>query len=179
MIEKVDGVWLESVIWRPIGNPTTEKVGLLVFVDARALKIALGLFLAVYGIYALLAPALPSITAGGRLADGAIGFIGGLLGGMSGLNGVFPAIWCQLRGWSKDQGRAIYEPFIIATPIATMTLVGVVALDRQGIILFLAALPALVAGGLTGWSVYGRLDERRFRYAFATLLVASGLLLVV
>jgi uncharacterized membrane protein YfcA len=54
-----------------------------------------------------------------------------------------------------------------------------VALDRQGIILFLAALPALIAGGLTGWSVYGRLDERRFRQAFAVMLIASGLLLVV
>jgi len=154
-------------------------VALLVFVDAPALKVALGLFLAVYGAYALFAPALPSVTAGGRAADGAVGFVGGLLGGLSGFNGVVPAIWCQLRGWSKDQGRAIYQPFIVATHIATMTLVGVVALDRQGIILFLAALPALIAGGLTGWSVYGRLDERRFRQAFAVMLIASGLLLVV
>lgn len=154
-------------------------VALLVYVDARALKIALGVFLAIYGAYALFTPRLPKVSAGGRLADGAIGFVGGFLGGLSGLNGVIPAIWCQLRGWPKDEARAIYQPFILATHIAILAMVGVVALDRQGIILFVAALPALIAGALTGWSVYGRLDDRRFRQSLAILLVASGLLLVM
>jgi uncharacterized membrane protein YfcA len=164
---------LPGLVGVPIG------VALLVFVDASALKVALGLFLAVYGVYGLVTPTLPKITAGGRVADGAIGFIGGLLGGLSGLSGVFPAIWTQLRGWSKGEGRAVYQPFILMAHVVTLALVGAVALDRQGIILFLAALPALVAGALAGWSVYGRLDQRRFRQAFAALLIASGLLLVV
>jgi len=154
-------------------------VALLVHVDARLLKIALGVFLTIYGAYALMTPALPKLSAGGRVADGAIGFIGGMHGGLSGLNGVIPAIWCQLRGWSKDEGRAIYQPFILATHIAALATVGVVALDRQGVILFAAALPALLAGALAGWSAYGRLDERRFRQALAALLLVSGLLLVI
>jgi uncharacterized membrane protein YfcA len=154
-------------------------VALLVYVDARGLKVALGVFLAIYGAYALFAPRLPTVSAGGRVADGTIGFVGGMLGGLSGLNGVIPAIWCQLRGWSKEEGRSIYQPFILATHIATLVTVGVVALDRQGIILFIAALPALIAGALAGWSAYGRLDDRRFRQALAMLLLASGLLLVV
>ena len=162
-----------GLIGIPIG------VAMLVYVDARALKVALGAFLAVYGVYALLTPTLPKVTAGGRAADGAIGLVGGVLGGLSGLSGIFPAIWCQLRGWSKDEARAVYQPFILMVHIVTLTLVGMVALDRQGIILFLAALPALIAGALVGWSVYGRLDERRFRQAFAVLLIGSGLLLVV
>jgi hypothetical protein len=45
-------------------------------------------------------------------------------------------------------------------------------------VLLIAALPALVAGGLLGWLIYGRLDERRFRRLLAALLVASGAVLV-
>jgi hypothetical protein len=59
-----------------------------------------------------------------------------------------------------------------------LALIGVVALDRAGIVLFLLAVPALAAGALIGWRVYGRLDEQRFRQAFAALLVVSGLILV-
>ena len=154
-------------------------VWLLVRVDSHALKIALGIFLAVYGVYALATPRLPRITRGGRIADSAIGFFGGVLGGIGGYSGVLPAIWCQLRGWSKEISRSVYQPFIVMAHIATLTLIGVVALDRSGIVLFLLALPALAAGAFIGWRVYGKLDEVRFRQAFAVLLVVSGLILVL
>ena len=154
-------------------------VWLLVRIDAHALKIALGIFLAVYGVYALATPRLPRITRGGRVADSAIGFFGGVLGGIGGYSGVLPAIWCQLRGWSKEVSRGIYQPFIVMAHIVTLSLIGVVALDHAGIVLFLLALPALAAGAFIGWRVYGRLDERRFRQAFAVLLVVSGLILVI
>ena len=154
-------------------------VWLLVRVDSHALKIALGIFLAVYGIYALATPRLPRITCGGRVVDSAIGFFGGVLGGIGGYSGVLPAIWCQLRGWSKEVSRGVYQPFIVMAHIGTLSLIGVVALDRAGIVLFLLALPALAVGAFIGWRVYGRLDERRFRQAFAVLLVVSGLILVL
>jgi uncharacterized membrane protein YfcA len=44
--------------------------------------------------------------------------------------------------------------------------------------LFFLALPALLAGAAVGWKLYGHLDERRFRQAFAGLLIVSGLILV-
>jgi hypothetical protein len=84
-----------------------------------------------------------------------------------------------LRGWSKEVSRGVYQPFIVMAHIVTMALIGVVALDRSGIVLFSLALPALAAGAFIGWRVYGRLDERRFRQAFAVLLVVSGLILVI
>ena len=154
-------------------------VWLLVRIDANALKIVLGIFLAVYGVYALATPRLPRITGGGRVADGAIGFFGGILGGIGGYSGVMPAIWCQLRGWSKEVSRGVYQPFIIMAHLATMALIGVVALDRAGVVLFLLALPALMLGAFIGWRVYGRLDETRFRQIFAVFLVVSGLILVI
>lgn len=152
---------------------------LLVRTDPQSLKVALGSFLAVYGTYAVATPHLPEIKRGGRVADAAVGLVGGILGGIGGYSGVLPAIWTQLRGWSKEQSRAVYQPFILMAHVLTLVLVGVVALDRLGVILFLLSLPALLAGAVLGWNIYGRLDQRRFRQALAGLLIVSGLILVL
>jgi hypothetical protein len=154
-------------------------VALLVWTDPRGLKIALGMFLAVYGVYALAAPRLPSITGGGRFADAGIGFVGGILGGIGGYSGVLPAIWCQLRGWPKDVARAVYQPFILMAHVVTLILVGTVALDRSGLLLFVLSIPAVLAGAYAGWRLYGHLDETRFRQVFAVILVISGVVLVL
>jgi hypothetical protein len=162
-----------GLIGIPIG------VALLTHVDTRGLKGALGLFLVVYGTYALLAPRLPEIRGGGRAADAAVGFVGGILGGLGGYSGVLPSIWTQLRGWRKDVARGVYQPFILMAHVVTLVLVGIAAMDTGGALMTLAALPALYAGAWIGWRIYGRLDDRRFRQVLAALLVASGLTLVL
>jgi hypothetical protein len=101
------------------------------------------------------------------------------MGGIGGFSGVAPAIWSQVRGWPKDVGRAFYQPCIVVAHIATIATLGAVALDRKGLVLFALALPVLVLGGWVGWTVYGRLDERRFRQMFAVLLIASGLVIIL
>ena len=60
-----------------------------------------------------------------------------------------------------------------------MILMGVVSLDRIGVLLLLVSLPALLVGGWAGWRLYGHLDERRFRQFLALLLVVSGVTLVI
>src|SRR5262249_10126474 len=147
-------------------------------IDSHALKFALGVFLAVYGLYAFATPRLPRIH-GGAMADALIGFGGGVLGGLGGYSGVLPAIWCQLRGWSKEVARGVYPPFILMAHVATLAAIGAVALDRAGVVLFLLALVPLLLGAYFGWRIYGRLDEHRFRQALAVLLVVSGLILVL
>ena len=162
-----------GLIGIPIG------VALLTHVDTRGLKGALGLFLVVYGTYALLAPRLPEIRGGGRAADAAVGFVGGILGGLGGYSGVLPTIWTQLRGWRKDVARGVFQPFILMAHVVTLVLVGIASMDAGGALMTLAALPALYAGAWIGWRIYGRLDDRRFRQVLAALLVASGLTLVL
>ena len=162
-----------GLIGIPIG------VALLTHVDTRGLKGALGLFLVVYGTYALLAPRLPEIRGGGRAADAAVGFVGGILGGLGGYSGVLPTIWTQLRGWRKDVARGVFQPFILMAHVVTLVLVGIAAMDAGGARMTLAAIPALYAGAWIGWRIYGRLDDRRFRQVLAALLVASGLTLVL
>ena len=46
-----------------------------------------------------------------RVLDGVIGLAGGVLGGIAGLSGVLPTIWASLRGWTKDERRAIFQSF--------------------------------------------------------------------
>jgi uncharacterized membrane protein YfcA len=162
-----------GVVGVPIG------VALLVSAPPDTIRLALAVFMAVYGLYALAAPRLLQITWGGRTADGGIGLLGGILGGLAGLSGVLPAIWTQLRGWPKDTARGVYQPFILAAHLLSMLLIGVMALDRTGVVLFLLALPAVLLGSWIGWMIYGRLDERRFQQLFAALLIVSGLLLGV
>jgi uncharacterized membrane protein YfcA len=73
---------LPFIIGAVVGIPL--GVLALTHFNGSALKISLGVFLTVYGCYALLAPRLPQVTFGGRTADGAIGLIGGILGGIGG-----------------------------------------------------------------------------------------------
>jgi uncharacterized protein len=154
-------------------------VALLTHVDTHGLKIALGVFLVAYGTYALLAPRLPEIRGGGRAADAAVGFAGGILGGLGGYSGVLPSIWTQLRGWRKDVARGVFQPYILMAHVTTLVLVGIAALDLRGVLMTFAALPPLFAGAWVGWRIYGKLDDRRFRQVLAALLVASGLTLVI
>ncbi len=158
-----------------IGIPV--GVHFLAVLNPDMTKLGLGIFLLAFGIYAILAPRLPRIG-GGRLADAAIGLIGGVMGGIGGYSGIAPTIWTQFRHWPKDVARAIYQPFILFAHVSTLVSIGFVAFDGTAAILLLATLPALLAGAVVGWIIYGRLDERRFRQAIALLLVISGAVLV-
>jgi len=154
-------------------------VHFLAYTDAVMLKILLAVFLIVFGIYALLAPKLRTITGGGRPADVSIGFLGGILGGLGGYSGVLPTIWTQLRGWPKEMARAVYQPYVIVMQAVTLAGILWVAFDRADLRLLIVTLPPLFLGTWIGWKLYGKLDDRRFRQAIAALLIASGVTLIV
>jgi uncharacterized membrane protein YfcA len=162
---------IAGLIGVPVG------VWLVVKTDQGAIRLGVAIFLVVYGCYALFAPRLPHVT-GGKAADAAVGLLGGVMGGLVGLSGLAPAVWTQLRGWPKDVARGVYQPFILVAHLAAVILIGAVALDRLGVVLFLLAAPAIALGGWVGWMIYGKLTERRFQQMFAGLLVVSGLLLL-
>lgn len=154
-------------------------VWVLTVAEVGGVKTALGLFLILYGSYALLAPRLPVISFGGRGADAAIGFVGGILGGIGGFSGVVPTVWTQLRGWTKERARGVYQPFILMAHATTLVVLGAVSLDGEGYIMVLAVLPPLAAGTWIGWRIYGGLDETAFRRCLAALLLVSGAALVL
>ena len=86
-------------------------VALLPRLDMDAFKLVLGTLLVLWCPAMLLARQLPHITAGGRVADAAVGLSGGVMGGLGGFTGVLPTLWCTLRGLDKDVQRAIIQNF--------------------------------------------------------------------
>jgi hypothetical protein len=68
-----------------------------------------------FSLHGLARPKLPPVTAGGRIADAAVGLLGGVLGGATGLAGILTILWCNLRGWPRDEQRMVFQPAIAAT----------------------------------------------------------------
>jgi uncharacterized membrane protein YfcA len=58
-------------------------VALLTWSDPRSIRIAVGVFLVLYSVYAFFRPALKPVTVGGIGADAAVGFPNGLLAGLT------------------------------------------------------------------------------------------------
>jgi uncharacterized membrane protein YfcA len=163
-----------------IGGTIGVPIGtmLLTYIDAAYLRSGVGLLLVLYGIYGLAQPALKPVRAG-RAADGAVGFLNGVLCGITGLPGFIITIWCQLRGWSKDVQRAVFQPVMLAAIVVTaisLSFTGAVTAETAK--LYVLGLPALLAGLWLGFKLYGRLDDQAFRKLILVLLLASGLALI-
>ena len=152
----------------------------LAFLDPKYLRSGVGLVLVLYGVYGLLRPAMKPMTTGGVVADASAGFLNGALGGATGLAGIVATIWCQLRGWPKDQQRAVFQPVGVATFAMTAAwLGGQGSVSRDVIGLFVLGLPVLLVGTCAGMKLYGRLDEAQFRKVVLVLLLVSGVVLLV
>ena len=73
-------------------------VAVLGWANPAHVRAGTGVFLILYSLYALLRPALKPVTHGGAAADAAVGFLNGVLAGITGLAGILVTIWCGLRG---------------------------------------------------------------------------------
>jgi uncharacterized membrane protein YfcA len=112
-------------------------------------------------------------------ADAGIGFMNGMLAGLTGLPGFVITIWCQLRGWTKDSQRAVFQPVMLAAIIANVISLGIVgAITAEIMQLYLLGLPAMAAGLWVGFKLYGKLDDAAFRKVILVLLLISGLGLI-
>ena len=154
-------------------------VAILSHADPVQVREGVGVILVLYGLYGLARPTTKPFAAGGGAADAGVGFFNGVLGGTTGLAGILVTIWCGLRGWPKDQQRAIFQPTgvaIFAMSAAWLGVRGTVATDT--IWMFLAGLPVLLVGTWLGFRLYGRLDEVGFRRLVLILLLTSGVALI-
>jgi uncharacterized membrane protein YfcA len=139
-----------------------------------------GLLLMAYGAYALVQPALGAITFRSRAGDGVVGVVGGVLGGATGLVGIAAAIWCTMRGWTKDEQRAVFQPVAVVTFVmVALGYLGARVTTGRVVLLFVLGLPALAIGNWLGFRLYDRLDEQQFRRVVALVLLLSGVGLVL
>jgi uncharacterized membrane protein YfcA len=164
-----------------VGGAVGVPVGveLLRWTSAAHLRSAIGVVLICFSVYSLVRPKLARMTAGGRAADAGIGIVSGVLGSATGLGGIVPTVWCSLRGWSKDEQRAVFQPVAVAIfAMTALWLGGTGLLAGDTIRLFAIGLPAVLAGLWLGLRLYGRLDEAGFRKLVLVLLLISGAALV-
>src|SRR3989440_7379541 len=155
-------------------------VGILTWANPAHVRIGVGAFLVLYSLYALFRPAIAPVEAGGAAADAGVGFLNGMLGGITGLAGILVTIWCGLRGWPKDVQRTVFQPVAVATFLMSALWIGARgAITADTIKLFLIGLPALLAGTWLGLRLFGRLNEAAFRKLVLVLVLASGVVLVI
>lgn len=155
-------------------------VSILNWANPAYLRGGVGAFLVLYSLYALLRPTIAPLEAGGAAADAGVGFLNGVLGGITGLAGVLVTIWCGLRGWPKDLQRTVFQPVAVAIFLMSALWIGAKgAIAPDTIKLFLVGLPALLAGTWLGLKLFGRLDEAGFRKIVLALLLISGAVLMI
>jgi uncharacterized membrane protein YfcA len=118
---------------------------------------------------------LPQIRKGGRVADGFVGLLGGVMAPLSGFSGLAPALWASLRGYTKDEHRAVLQNFNLIVLSATM-LTNIWAgrihsemLPRMGMVAATLILPAI-----WGSKIYIGMSAQRFRQTVLWLLVFAG-----
>jgi uncharacterized protein len=143
-------------------------------------RITVGAVLVLYSVYSLARPAMKPVKRGGAMADAGVGFLNGILGGLTGLAGILTTIWCGIRGWPKDEQRAVFQPIGVAIFIMSGLWLGVSgAISLDTVWFFVIGLPVLLAGTWLGLKLYGHLDEAGFRKVVLILLLISGIALIV
>ena len=155
-------------------------VSLLTWADPKSVRIAVGVILIAYSLYALFRPQLKIATVAPPAADMAVGFVNGLLGGLTGLAGIIITIWCNLRGLPKDVQRATFQPVAVVVFVMAALMLGAGgSLTVETAKLFALGLPFLFAGTWLGLKLYGRIDEGMFRKIVLALLFVSGAALLI
>ena len=170
-------VLLPYLIGAAVGIPI--GISLLPLLDVNLFKVVLGGMLVVWCPLMLFARHLPRVTAGGRVADGAAGLLGGVCGGIGGFTGVVPTLWCTLRGMEKDVQRSVIQNFNMAA--LAFTLIGYIwtgTITREMLPMFAVVLVAMAVPVILGARLYIGISEATFRKIVLTLLTASGVALL-
>ena len=164
-----------------LGGAVGVPVGVaaLKWANPAAIRVGVGAVLVLYAIHGLVRPTFKPVNAGAS-ADAGVGFLNGVLGGATGLAGILTTLWCGLRGWTKDQQRAVFQPVGVAIFAMSAAWIGAGgAVSADTVKLFLLGLPVLLLGTWLGLKLYGRLDEAGFRKVVLILLLTSGVALLI
>lgn len=153
---------------------------LLTLVSPFFFKLFVGVLLIGYCSFMLARRTRLTVTWGGAGADGAIGFGGGILGGLAGLSGPLPTIWASLRGWGKDAKRGVFQVFnlsILMLAAVSQAVGGFMTLQVGKLVLI--ALPGTLLGAWLGRRTYNWLGDDRFNQVVLVLLLLSGVSIIV
>lgn len=161
---------LPGLIGVPIG------LSLLDVIDARTLRIGIAAMLIIYGGYFGFRAALPAFSRRTPKLDALIGFVGGVLGGAAAISGAIPAMWLSIRPWTKQETRAVLQPFnvmILSTTISLLFFKG--AYDQTAVNALLITVPSGLIAAQIGIMVFRTLSDTGFRRLLILLTLLMGL----
>jgi uncharacterized protein len=161
---------LPGLVGAPIG------IHLLHGLDPTLVKVAIGTFLILYSGTVALLRSDYRVGFGNVWSDGAVGFLGGVLGGIAGLSGALPTAWSLVRGWDPRTQRAVYQSFTLVMQVwafAILITLDPIPPELAGDLAL--ALPVVLVTVLAGLSLFARIDQRRFRSLVLALLAVIGL----
>jgi len=156
---------------------------LLSTLDPRITRILIALFIIAYCLLALRQQSRDPLRlpgAHGVLADGLIGMAGGAVGGVSGLGPMVPAIWYGLRGLSKQEQRAMTQPYGIYVQgimVAWFLCTSTVSPAAVGGIA--AAAPIMLVAAFAGLTAFDRLSAARFQRLIILLAIVGAVFLLI
>ncbi len=170
--------WHVSLLWpfvlgSAVGIPLGTR--LLPLLDPNRFKLVLGGMLVVCCSAMLATSRLPSVKTGGRWADAVVGLLGGVMAPLSGFSGLAPALWATLRGYSKDEHRAVLQNFnlvVLAATMASLVWTGRARAEHLPEMGVVAA--SLVVPSLYGSKIYTGMSPAAFRNGVLWLLVFAG-----
>jgi len=170
--------WHLSLLWPfVVGSAVGIPLGtrLLPLLDPNRFKLVLGGMLVVCCSAMLATAKLPKVTHGGRWADAGVGLLGGVMAPLSGFSGLAPALWATLRGYTKDEHRAVLQNFnlvVLAATFASLVWSGRARMDHLPQMGIVAA--SLVVPSVYGSKIYTGMSPAAFRNGVLWLLVFAG-----
>ena len=162
-----------GVVGIPIG------MYLLVISDPSKLKFSIGILLVIYALLMLKISSF-SINVNNKSINNLVGFISGVIGGLTALLGIIPVAWFSIQRLPKNTKRGTYEPFIFITSIAAIISFAFAGLYKIEMIFdLLKIIPALLVGSWLGIKIYNKINDNLFRKVVLGLILLSGLFLVI
>ena len=175
--------WHVNILWpfvlgAAIGIPLGQQ--LLPYLDPNQFKLVLGALLVICCSAMLATARLPHVKHGGKPADAVVGLLGGVMAPLSGFSGLAPALWASLRGYNKDEHRAVIQNFnliVLSATVASNVFYG--RLNRTHLPQMAIVAGALVIPAIWGSKIYTGMSAVAFRKTVLWLLVGAGVTMLV
>jgi uncharacterized membrane protein YfcA len=175
--------WHIPILWpfvvgAAIGIPLGNQ--LLSALDPNRFKLVLGSLLVVCCSAMLATASLPKVTKGGRAADAGVGLLGGVMAPLSGFSGLAPALWASLRGYNKDEHRAVIQNYnLIVLSATVVSNVYYSRLTRAHLPQMAVVAGALILPAIWGSKIYVGMSAAAFRKTVLWLLVLAGVTMLI
>ena len=171
-------ILMPFVIGSAIGIPIGQR--LLPYLDPNQFKLVLGTLLVVCCSLMLATAKLPHIKSGGKVADAGVGLLGGVMAPLSGFSGLAPALWASLRGYNKDEHRAVLQNFnliVLSATVASNVWSG--RLNRTHVPQMAIVAGTLILPAIWGSKIYVGMSAAAFRKTVLWLLVGAGVTMLI